>query len=119
MQSLSNGKIGDDDLQIAESGNGATRGRDLRMLAAAFLYNITGDRRYEDAMAQESVATSPKWYANKGYPTWDQWPHGEALWPAPYCYANNEFTPQQTMLGKMALLGYLYSRGETRTPSGK
>lgn len=66
MQSLSNGKIGDDDLQIAESGNGATRGRDLRMLAAAFLYNITGDRRYEDAMAQESVATSPKWYANKG-----------------------------------------------------
>ncbi len=67
----------------------------------------------------QGFMADPNWYANKGYPTWDQWPHGEALWPAPYCYANNEFTPQQTMRGKMALLGYLYSLGETRTPSGK
>jgi len=59
----------------------------------------------------EGFLFDPKWYARKGYPTWDQWPHGEALWPAPYCFANNEFTPQQTMRGKMALLGYLYSLG--------
>jgi endoglucanase len=54
----------------------------------------------------------PKYYANKGYPAWNNWPHAEALWPAPYCYANNEFTPQQTMRGKMCLLAYLYSVGE-------
>jgi hypothetical protein len=56
----------------------------------------------------------PMWYANKGYPEWRQWPHGEALWRARYCFANNEFTPQQTMRGKMLLLGYLYSLGESR-----
>ncbi len=39
-------------------GNGVIRGRDLKMMAAAFLYNVTGDRTYEDAMAKESVATS-------------------------------------------------------------
>jgi hypothetical protein len=55
----------------------------------------------------------PQWYAAKGYPAWDRWPHGEALWPVRYCYANNEFTPQQTMRGKMLLLGYLYSLGES------
>lgn len=56
----------------------------------------------------------PKWNANKGYPTWDKWPVGEALWEAPYCFANNEFTPQQSMRGKMALLGYLYGIGQSR-----
>jgi hypothetical protein len=55
---------------------------------------------------------NPRWYADKGYPAWDKWPHGEALWPARYGYSNNEFTPQQTMRGKMLLLGYLYSLGE-------
>jgi hypothetical protein len=54
----------------------------------------------------------PQWYAGKGYPAWDQWPHAEALWQVRYCYANNEFTPQQTMRGKTCLLGYLYSLGE-------
>jgi len=57
----------------------------------------------------------PQFYAKRGYPAWKDWPHGEALWPAPYCFANNEFTPQQTMRGKMCLYGYLYSLGETRT----
>jgi endoglucanase len=40
-------------------GNGRTRGRDLKMMAAAFLYNVTGDGAYEDAMAEESVVTGP------------------------------------------------------------
>ena len=57
---------------------------------------------------------NPQWYAEKGYPAWDQWPQAEALWPARYCYSNSEFTPQQTMRGKMLLLGYLYSLGESR-----
>ncbi|AIE84407.1 glycoside hydrolase family 9 protein [Fimbriimonas ginsengisoli] len=51
----------------------------------------------------------PQWYASRGYPAWSEWPHGEALWRARYCYCNNEFTPQQTMRGKMCLLAYLYS----------
>jgi hypothetical protein len=59
--------------------------------------------------------SNPQWYAEKGYPAWDQWPHTEALWPARYCYSNSEFTPQQTMRGKMLLLGYLYSLGEAHT----
>ena len=40
-------------------GNGQTRGRDLKMMAAAYLYNVTGDRAYEDVVAKESVATTP------------------------------------------------------------
>jgi hypothetical protein len=59
----------------------------------------------------------PKWYAAKGYPEWARWPHAEALWPVRYCYANSEFTPQQTMRGKMVLLGYLYSLGTAHTGS--
>ena len=55
----------------------------------------------------------PQWYASKGYQAWAQWPHDEALWRARYCFANSEYTPQQSMRGKMALLGYLYSLGET------
>jgi hypothetical protein len=58
-----------------------------------------------------SFQSDPQWYAEKGYPAWKHWPHGEALWRARYCYANNEFTPQQTMRGKTALYGYLLSLG--------
>ncbi|HCE44579.1 MAG TPA: glycosyl hydrolase family 5 [Lentisphaeria bacterium] len=61
----------------------------------------------------KGVSADPKLYSGKGYPAWDKWPHGEALWRARCSYANNEFTPQQTMRGKMCLLGYLYSLGET------
>ena len=42
----------DDKLEI---GKAVMRGRDFRMMAAAFLYNVTGDRKWEDIMAQESV----------------------------------------------------------------
>ena len=56
--------------------------------------------------------SDPQWYANRGYPEWAKWPHGEALWRARYCYANNEFTPQQTMRGKTCVLGYLYALGD-------
>ena len=39
------------------------------------------------------------------------WPHGEGYFNTRYVYAHNEFTPQQTMRGKMALYGYLYGIG--------
>ncbi|MCU0316198.1 MAG: glycoside hydrolase family 9 protein [Fimbriimonadaceae bacterium] len=58
----------------------------------------------------------PKWMANQGFPAWSEWPHGEAFWPARYCYANNEFTPQQSMRGKHFLYHYLYAIG---TPVAK
>ncbi len=66
-----------------------------------------------DAWGKGYMADPKGWYGGKGYPVWEQWPQGEALWHARYCYCNNEFTPQQTMRGKTALLGYLYSLGET------
>lgn len=45
-----------DDLQ--DVGSARMRGRDFRQMAAAFLYNVTGDREWEDVMAQESVIKS-------------------------------------------------------------
>lgn len=39
-------------------GNGKTRGRDYKMMAAAFLYRLTGERAYEDVIAEESVVKS-------------------------------------------------------------
>lgn len=35
------------------------RGRDFKMMAAAYLYNLTGDSYYEDIMKSESIVTSP------------------------------------------------------------
>jgi len=35
------------------------RGRDFKMMAAAFLYNITGDTQYEDIFKNESVISTP------------------------------------------------------------
>lgn len=40
-------------------GNERMRGRDFRQMAAAFLYNVTGDRDWEDIMVKESVVTGP------------------------------------------------------------
>lgn len=37
------------------------------------------------------------------------WPIGEGYFNTRYVWAHNEFTPQQTMRGKMALYGYLYA----------
>ena len=54
-----------DDLQ--DVGSARMRGRDFRQMAAAYLYNVTGDTRWEDIMAEESVmknGTAPVF--NKG-----------------------------------------------------
>ena len=40
-------------------GNEQMRGRDFRQMAAAFLYNVTGERAWEDILAQESAVTAP------------------------------------------------------------
>jgi hypothetical protein len=50
-----------------ELDDGALRGRDLKMMAAAFLYNVTGDTVYEDVVNAESVcAAGPAELINTG-----------------------------------------------------
>lgn len=44
------------------------------------------------------------------YPSWKDggWPRQESFFNQRYFWVNGEFTPRETMRGKMALLGYLY-----------
>lgn len=44
------------------------------------------------------------------YPDWDTggWPRQESFFNQRYFWVNGEFTPRETMRGKMAVLGYLY-----------
>jgi hypothetical protein len=58
----------------------------------------------------------PTWMTAKNQPSVDKWPYGELYYNTRYVYAANEFTPQQTMRGKAALYGYLYSLGNTADP---
>lgn len=54
-------------------GDGVMRGSDFKNMAAAFLYNLTGDSRWEDDMAQTSLSStgdSHIWSPNKGMQTW-------------------------------------------------
>lgn len=48
---------------------------------------------------------------DKCYPFWDTggWPRQESYFNQRYLWANSEFTPRETMRGKMALLAYLYA----------
>ena len=44
------------------------------------------------------------------YPAWNSgWPLQESFFNQRYFWVNGEFTPRETMRGKMALLGYLYA----------
>lgn len=53
---------------------------------------------------------NPHWFTDKGYPAWeDGWPHQEAHFNSRYCWSNSEFTPRETMRGKMMLLAYLHA----------
>ena len=47
-----------DDLQ--DVGSMQMRGRDFRQMAAAFLYNVTGDTEWEKIMAEESMVKTPQ-----------------------------------------------------------
>ena len=44
----------------------------------------------------------------KCYPSWQQWPKQASYFNQRYLWVNAEFTPRETMRGKMALYGYLY-----------
>ena len=43
------------------------------------------------------------------YPAWSGWPRQESYFNQRYMWVNGEFTPRETMRGKMALLGYLHA----------
>lgn len=45
------------------------------------------------------------------YPDWNEggWPRQESFFNQRYFWVNGEFTPRETMRGKMALLGYLHA----------
>jgi endoglucanase len=52
----------------------------------------------------------PQWFVKRSYPEWAKgWPFQEGHFNCRYSWSNAEFTPRQTMRGKMALYGYLYS----------
>jgi hypothetical protein len=56
------------------------------------------------------VMGRPSALYENSYPTdvTSTWPIGEAYFPSRWVWAHTEFTPRQTMRGKMALYGYLY-----------
>jgi hypothetical protein len=65
------------------------------------------------------VMGCPGWMTSKLYPAHANWPKGEVYFNTRWVWAHSEFTPQQTMRGKMALYGYLYAMGSgggTPTP---
>jgi hypothetical protein len=53
------------------------------------------------------VMGCPSVLVSYNYPQ-DNWPFAEHYYNTRYVYAHSEFTPQQSMRGKMALYGYLY-----------
>ena len=50
------------------------------------------------------------------YPSWQNggWPRQESYFNQRYMWVNGEFTPRETMRGKMALLGYLHALSKRR-----
>jgi len=44
----------------------------------------------------------------------NDWPRGEAIFPSRWVWAHTEFTPRQSMRGKMALYGYLHGLAAAR-----
>lgn len=54
-------------------GDGSMKGNDFRQMAAAYLYNITGEREWEDVMAELSIVKGPDsriWNTREGYQIW-------------------------------------------------
>ncbi len=73
-----------------DAGGATFRGRDLKMTAAAYLYNVTGDQTYEAVVPSESVCTAAnseisttklnQLWATAGYLMTPQTVHFQSLW---------------------------------------
>ena len=57
----------------------------------------------------EMVGSRPDKVLQKFYPDINQWPHASKYINTRFIWAHSEFTPRQTMRGKMLLYAYLYS----------
>jgi len=70
----------------------------------------------DDWACDMTMGCPSKLYAN-AYPADfnSTWPVDEGYFNTRYSWAHNEFTPQQTMRGKMALYGYLYGLSKSST----
>jgi len=66
------------------------------------------------------VMARPSTLYVESYPTDvpEVWPRGEAYFPTRWVWAHTEFTPRQTMRGKMALYGYLHGLESQSNESG-
>lgn len=65
-----------------------------------------------DDWAPGMIMGRPSWMAEKSFPTFSQWPKVEGYFNSRYVWSNGEFTPQQTMRGKLALYAYLHGLGK-------
>ena len=68
------------------------------------------------------VMGKPSWMTAKCYPSYGNnqttgWPKAEGYFNTRYVYAHSEFTPQQTMRGKMALYACLYGLTKNSSPA--
>lgn len=71
-----------------------------------------------DDWGTSMVMGRPSWMTAKCYPDYNsKWPKAEGYFNTRYVYAHSEFTPRQTMRGKMALYGYLYGLYRPHTQS--
>lgn len=70
-----------------------------------------------DDWSPSMVMGRPSWMYSKGYPsTTTNWPRAELYFNTRYVWSHAEFTPQQTMRGKLALYAYLYAIGNQAPP---
>lgn len=69
----------------------------------------------EDWASSGMVGNRPSVLAAFCYPAYSGWPKIEGSFNTRYVWAHSEFTPQQSMRGKMALYAYLY--GLTKLPA--
>ncbi|MBN2340714.1 MAG: glycoside hydrolase family 9 protein [Deltaproteobacteria bacterium] len=60
-----------------------------------------------DDWAPNMIMGRPSWLAERVYPLSTLWPRSELFFNTRYVWAHAEFTPRQTMAGKIALYGYL------------
>lgn len=65
-----------------------------------------------DDWAPSMVMGRPSWMTDKNFPAYAQWPKVDGYFNSRYVWSNGEFTPQQTMRGKMALYAYLHGIGK-------
>jgi endoglucanase len=59
--------------------------------------------------APDMIMGRPGWMVSHGYPSGENWPRAELFFNTDYVWSHTEFTPQQTMRGKIALYAYLYA----------